>query len=106
MGVGVPTDAVADRDIGDHPFGQGRRPTPPHIPFLGNQLRCRDTIVGMNTSLTYLLYLVWFVLWIVAIVDCAKSNNPNKVVWIVVIILLPFLGSILYFLIGRRNTWA
>src|ERR1019366_2772682 len=39
-------------------------------------------------------------------VDCAKSNNPNKVVWIVVIILLPFLGSILYFLIGRRNTWA
>jgi hypothetical protein len=60
----------------------------------------------MNTSLSYFLYLVWFVLWIVAIVDCAKSSNPNKVVWIVVIILLPFLGSILYFLLGRRNTWA
>ena len=60
----------------------------------------------MNTSLSYLLYLVCFVLWIVAIVDCAKSNNPNKVVWIVVIILLPFLGSILYFLFGRSNTSA
>ena len=55
-------------------------------------------------SLNYFLAILWFVLWIVAIVDCAKSNNPNKIVWIVVIILLPFLGSILYFLLGRRNT--
>lgn len=52
------------------------------------------------------LYILCLVLWIVAIVDCAKSNNPNKIVWIVVIILLPFLGSILYFLVGRRNTLA
>ena len=74
--------------------------------FLGNHPARRDTRHCMNTSLSYFLYLLWFVLWIVAIVDCAKSNNPNKVVWIVVIILLPFLGSILYFLFGRRNTWA
>ncbi|HWA09774.1 MAG TPA: PLD nuclease N-terminal domain-containing protein [Opitutaceae bacterium] len=57
----------------------------------------------MNTSLTYILSILWFVLWICAIVDCVKSNNPNKLVWIVVIILLPFLGSILYFLIGRKD---
>ena len=57
----------------------------------------------MSTNLSYILSLVWFVLWIVAIVDCVKSNNPNKVVWIIVIILLPFLGSILYFLVGRKN---
>jgi len=82
------------------------KPTSPSITFLGNHPRRGDTIDSMNTSLSYFLYLVWFVLWIVAIVDCAKSNNPNKVVWIVVIILLPFLGSILYFLLGRRNTWA
>ena len=49
------------------------------------------------------LYILCFVLWIVAIVDCARSSNPNKVVWIIVIILLPFLGSILYFLVGRRS---
>ena len=50
-----------------------------------------------------LLSILWFILWIVAIVDCAKSNNPNKVVWIIVIILLPFLGSILYFLFGKSR---
>ena len=60
----------------------------------------------MNAGLSYFLYVLWFVLWIVAIVDCAKSSNPNKVVWIIVIILLPFLGSILYFLFGRSNSWA
>jgi cytochrome bd-type quinol oxidase subunit 2 len=52
-------------------------------------------------SLNYLLGVLCFILWIVALVDCIKSSNPNKIIWIIVIILLPFLGSILYFLIGR-----
>ena len=49
-----------------------------------------------------LLYLLVLALWIIAIVDCAKSNDPNKVVWIIVILLVPFLGSILYFIFGRK----
>ena len=57
----------------------------------------------MSTNLSYILSILWFVLWIVAIVDCVKSSNPNKVVWIIVIILLPFLGSMLYFILGRKN---
>ena len=52
-------------------------------------------------NINYLISIIWFVLWIVALVDCIKGNSPNKVVWIIVIILLPFLGSILYFLLGR-----
>jgi hypothetical protein len=39
----------------------------------------------------------------VALIDCIKGNSPNKVVWIIVIILLPFLGTILYFLLGRGS---
>ncbi len=52
-------------------------------------------------NLNYILSVLCLVLWIMALVDCLKSNNSNKIVWILVIILLPFLGSILYFLIGR-----
>ena len=60
----------------------------------------------MNSSLGYVLSILWFVLWIWAIIDCAKGSNSNKVVWIIVIILVPFLGSILYFLFGRsRVDW-
>jgi hypothetical protein len=61
------------------------------------------TIARMNTNLNYLISIVCLILWIVALVDCIKSDNPNKVVWIIVIILLPFLGSILYFLLGRSR---
>ena len=59
------------------------------------------TILRMN--LNYLVGLLCFIFWIVALVDCLKSNNPNKLVWVIVIILLPFLGSILYFLLGRTS---
>ncbi len=53
-------------------------------------------------NLNYLVGLLCFIFWIVALVDCIKGNSPNKVVWIIVIILLPFLGTILYFLFGRN----
>ena len=58
----------------------------------------------MNFSLNALLSLLCFVLWVLAIIDCARSNHPNKVVWIIIIILLPFLGSILFFLFGRARS--
>ena len=57
----------------------------------------------MRMNINYLISVLWFILWIVALVDCLKSNSPNKVVWIIVIILLPFLGSILYFALGRSR---
>jgi hypothetical protein len=54
-------------------------------------------------NLNYLLSILCFILWIVALVDCLKGSNPNKLVWVIVIILLPFLGSILYFAIGKSK---
>ena len=57
----------------------------------------------MNVNLNYLLSVLCFLFWIVALVDCLKGNNPNKIVWVIVIILLPFLGSILYFLLGKSR---
>jgi len=57
-----------------------------------------------SMNLNYLIGLIWFILWIAALVNCIQGNSPNKVVWIILIILLPFLGSILYFLLGRGTT--
>lgn len=54
-------------------------------------------------NLNYLVSVLCLIMWIVALVDCMKSNNPNKLVWVIVIILVPFLGSILYFLIGKSK---
>jgi hypothetical protein len=57
-------------------------------------------------NLNYLIGLLCFLFWIVALVDCIKGNSPNKLLWVVVIILLPFVGTILYFLLGRGAAQA
>jgi hypothetical protein len=56
-----------------------------------------------SMNINYLIGILCLVMWVVALIDCIQSSNPNKVLWIVLIILLPFLGSILYFLIGRQG---
>jgi hypothetical protein len=50
-----------------------------------------------------LLGLVIFVLDIIAIVDVLKSKADagNKLIWLLVILFLPVVGMILYFLLGR-----
>lgn len=52
-----------------------------------------------------LLALVILVLDIVAIVDVFKSSmeTGKKVLWTVLIVLLPVVGLILYFLMGRSK---
>jgi peptidoglycan/LPS O-acetylase OafA/YrhL len=49
-----------------------------------------------------LLAVLVFVLDIVAIVSILKSNAEpgTKILWLILVILLPFLGMILYFLMG------
>ena len=50
-----------------------------------------------------LVGLVVLGLDIYAIVDCLQRplDTGKKVLWILLIVLLPFLGMVLYFLVGR-----
>ena len=52
--------------------------------------------------------LIILALDIIAIVDAAKSGGDigKKVLWIVLILVLPLLGMILYFLLGRSKAGA
>jgi hypothetical protein len=58
----------------------------------------------MNT----ILGLVVLVLDIIAIVDCIKSSMTvgKKVLWIVLVLILPLVGMILYFLLGKAKKAA
>lgn len=58
---------------------------------------------GIPELIVLLMFLVVPVLWIAALIDAIKSdfNGNNKVIWIILIILIPLLGSVLYFFIGR-----
>lgn len=55
-----------------------------------------------------ILGLVVLALDIIAIVDCAKSakSMAKKVLWIIIILILPLVGMILYFWLGREKKAA
>ena len=52
-----------------------------------------------------LLSLVILVLDIVAIIDVIRSSmdTGKKVLWIILILVLPIIGLILYFFIGKKK---
>ena len=52
-----------------------------------------------------LLGLVILVLDVVAIVDAIRSSmsTGKKILWIILILVLPIIGLILYFIIGRKR---
>ncbi|HUE14995.1 MAG TPA: PLDc N-terminal domain-containing protein [Planctomycetaceae bacterium] len=55
-----------------------------------------------------LLALISTVFWIWMIVDCAASQSltgTDKVVWLLVIIFLHFVGALIYYLVGRKQAF-
>lgn len=53
-----------------------------------------------------LISLGLFVLWIAMLIHALTNRGlqgAEKVVWVLVIIFLPFLGSIIYFFVGRKQ---
>ncbi len=49
--------------------------------------------------------LIVLILDIIAIVDILKSSAEagNKLLWIILILILPVIGMILYFLLGKKK---
>ena len=51
-------------------------------------------------------YAIPFLIVVAALIDILKNEfdpHQNKVIWVIVVILLPVLGSILYWIIGRNQ---
>ena len=52
-----------------------------------------------------LIYVVPFVLWLIAIIQVARSGaQPTPLaLWILIVTLIPVIGPILYWAAGRRS---
>ncbi|MBX3413471.1 MAG: PLDc_N domain-containing protein [Pirellulales bacterium] len=50
-----------------------------------------------------LLQVVFFAFWLWMLIDCLMNqpSSPEKIVWVLVIILLPCLGALLYFFLKK-----
>ena len=52
-----------------------------------------------------IIYVATFILWLWMLIDCIKNpslSSNERIIWVLVIIFLPCLGSIIYFFAGRK----
>jgi hypothetical protein len=63
------------------------------------------TILFIGGVLRFLIGIIWFVLIVVTILDLIKSRIPTntKLLWLIVILIAPVLGSLIYLILGRKN---
>lgn len=62
-------------------------------------------IAGFLGGFERLIILFVFLLPVFALISIVRNEfaGNNKLLWVIIVIFLPFLGSILYFLIGRNQ---
>jgi hypothetical protein len=55
--------------------------------------------------LAIIIGMVTTIFWLRMLIDCLTSSKPpaEKIVWLLVIIFLHFLGALIYFFVGRAG---
>jgi hypothetical protein len=56
-------------------------------------------------ELAMVLFLLGFVPFIIAFIDILKNDfeGSNKLIWLLAVIFVPVIGSIAYFVIGKKQ---
>lgn len=60
----------------------------------------------IHLIIVFIFILLPSIFWIIALIDILKSDfrdTNGKIIWVLVVIFLPVIGSILYFLIGKSQ---
>ncbi len=62
-----------------------------------------DNSYGLFIWQLFILFLI--VLWIYCLIDVLRNrfSQNDKVIWLLTVILVPFIGSILYLILGRNK---
>lgn len=68
-------------------------------------VKCMAELASIPWNLILPIIVLQFILMIVALVDVIRHQRTNGpfIMWIFIIVLGSLLGSILYFIFGRRN---
>lgn len=61
-------------------------------------------LIGIGGLEALLFFLIVAGLWLWALIDIirSKKDSTTKIIWVVVILVVPLIGSILYLVFGRR----
>ncbi len=64
-------------------------------------------IGGFVGLIAAILSILGFIFWIWMLIDAIRNKSltdTEKIVWVLVVIFLNFLGAVIYFFVGRKNT--
>lgn len=63
------------------------------------------TLLFIGGLFRFIFGVLWVVLIVYTLMDLLKSNKPTntKLLWLIVILIAPILGSVLYFVLGKTN---
>ena len=64
-----------------------------------------STFLFIGSVIRFVFGVIWVVLLVYTLLDLFKSNLPTntKLLWLIVILLAPLLGSFLYLWLGRNK---
>ena len=74
--------------------------------LINNQIQQGFQSLAKLITIWILIGIIVFIAWLCALVDILRSefiNPSNKVVWLIVIFIIPLLGSILYSIFGTSQ---
>ncbi len=71
----------------------------------GEMTVCPDTFSFILWPLIVVLAfsMLTFIFWLWMLIDAIKNQKEDKVMWILLLIFLNFLGAILYYFIAKRK---
>ncbi len=98
---------TSDKPIPENRFIPQVVKTPPN--FSQNQISAEKTLASALAPLAgfmllwVIISLIFFIVWIVTLIDIIRSDftdSSNKIMWLILVILVPFFGALLYMIIG------
>jgi hypothetical protein len=62
-------------------------------------------MIGIYELAVLIFLLLIFLPFIIAFIDILKSDfsGNNKIVWLLAVIFVPFIGAVVYLIIGRKQ---
>jgi hypothetical protein len=65
----------------------------------------------MSVAILFILFIAIIglsstILWIWALIDVARNqklDTNNRILWVLIIVILPFIGSLVYLIVGRNQ---
>lgn len=67
-----------------------------------------DLLLPNKALLFWIIFMVvFFVFSLVAIIKIVSAKNTDgvhKLMWVIIVLFIPFIGSLLYFILGRKRS--